>query len=90
MSHIDLPEPIWNALHARSKSQGASEGAVAMENGYIGLIYNGVHFKFSAEDYSAMRLTEFSKEKLEQIATSHDWKPLFVKGAVKRSRRTRR
>lgn len=92
MSRTDLPEPIWNAFHARSKTKGNSEGAVCEENGYIGIIFNGVYFQFCPEAgaSTATRLSKLSKERLEKIAENHDWKPLFVEGKVTRQRRTRR
>jgi hypothetical protein len=93
MSYIDLPEPIWDAFHARSKTKGDSEGAVSIENGRVSLIHNGIHFGLGPDGFSAMRLSEFDKEKLEQIAKNHKWEPLFVKGEVTRRggprRRTR-
>ena len=88
MTRVDLPEPIWNAVHAASESEGKSEGAISEENGYIGSIFNGVYFQFCPENgvSKAVRLSSVPKETLEGLATAHVWSPLFIEGRVTRSR----
>ena len=85
MSLVDLPEPIWNAVHAKSKSMGDSEGAVSVKEGRVDIVFAGVHIKCCNGEVSAMRLSEFSPETLQQIADRGTWAPFYVKGAVRRS-----
>lgn len=92
ISRIDsLPESIWNAVHAQSKTKGQSEGAISMRGGQVDLVFGGVHFKIHVvKGFSAKRLSEFTHKKLQEISESRTWHPVFVVGKAKRSRTVQR